>query len=353
MTTSKIQVVKAQGTSLHGTNVSLPDAPFDLRRVKLLSSVNQVPSYIKGVVYWMSRDARVQDNWAMLFAQRLALKNRVALHVCYCLLPKFLDATIRHFRFLLSGLQEVESELKSLNIEFHLLRGAADEVLCDFVKKNYIGAVVTDFSPLRTPLSWVDSFKRNLSQDIPFWQVDAHNIVPLWAASDQLESAAYTIRGKIKGQLKEFLTPFPPVLKHPFSSSEKAELVDWELAESSLQVDRSVGEVAWAQPGTAAAHKMLQHFISNGLRLYGTMRNEPNVKAQSNLSPWIHFGHISVQRCALTIQELRSKYPESVDSWLEQAIIRRELADNFCYYNPNYDNFNGADGWARKTLDDH
>ena len=48
------------------------------------------------------------DNWAMLYAQRLALKMEVPLHVCFCLVPKFLDATIRHYRFILKGLEEVE-----------------------------------------------------------------------------------------------------------------------------------------------------------------------------------------------------------------------------------------------------
>lgn len=43
------------------------------------------------------------DNWALLFAQKLALKNEIPLHVCFCLKPKFLDATIRHYKFLLEG----------------------------------------------------------------------------------------------------------------------------------------------------------------------------------------------------------------------------------------------------------
>lgn len=48
--------------------------------------------------------SHVADNWAMLFAQKLANKNKVALHVCFCLLPKFLEATIRHFKFMLDGM---------------------------------------------------------------------------------------------------------------------------------------------------------------------------------------------------------------------------------------------------------
>jgi deoxyribodipyrimidine photo-lyase len=33
--------------------------------------------------------------------------------------------------------------------------------------------------------------------------------------------------------------------------------------------------------------------------------------------------------------------------------IRRELSDNFCFYQPNYDNINGAKPWAKLSLQLH
>lgn len=44
---------------------------------------------------------------------------------------------------------------------------------------------------------------------------------------------------------------------------------------------------------------------------------------------------------------------QAIDAFLEELIIRRELADNFCYYQPQYDSLQGAWEWARKTLMDH
>lgn len=44
---------------------------------------------------------------------------------------------------------------------------------------------------------------------------------------------------------------------------------------------------------------------------------------------------------------------KSADAFLEELIVRRELADNFCFYQPNYDSIHGAWEWARKTLADH
>ena len=33
------------------------------------------------VVYWMSRDQRIHDNWALLFAQKLAIEQKMPLTV--------------------------------------------------------------------------------------------------------------------------------------------------------------------------------------------------------------------------------------------------------------------------------
>lgn len=62
---------------------------------------------------------------------------------------------------------------------------------------------------------------------------------------------------------------------------------------SSLEVDRSLGEVPWAQPGGAAGMAMLESFIDQRLRIFGTQRNDPNAEALSKLSPWFHSGESS------------------------------------------------------------
>lgn len=64
-------------------------------------------------------------------------------------------------------------------------------------------------------------------------------------------------------------------------------------------------------------------------------------------------GQISVQRVALCVQKYKKQYTESVNAYLEESIVRRELADNFCFYNEHYDSIKGASNWALKTLDDH
>lgn len=303
----------------------------------------------------MSRDQRVQDNWALLYAQRLAFKHKVPLFVCFCLVPKFLEATIRQYGFMLRGLQEVEKELQTLKIPFFLLLGEAKDAIPSLVDELGVGQVVCDFSPLRVPLQWLNKLREKLKSSISITQVDAHNIVPCWEASTKLETAARTIRPKIQGKLSSFLTEFPPVVQHkhhPPSNTFKR--IDWSAADASLQIDRSVHEVDWATAGTAAGISMLESFCNQRLTIYSQSRNDPNQQALSNLSPWFHFGQLSVQRAVLQVRQYRGKHKDSVDAFIEEAVIRRELSDNFCFYNQEgYDSLKGAASWAQETLHLH
>ena len=132
----------------------------------------------------------------------------------------------------------------------------------------------------------------------------------------------------------------------------KVKATDWKKVKRNLQVDRSVAEVDWLGPGEVAARQVLRHFLKNKLAEYGEKRNDPTKDMVSNLSPYLHFGHISAQRVALEVQ----KHPmdeKKKDSFLEELIVRRELADNFCLYNGKYDQFEGFHPWAQKTLNEH
>ncbi|XP_071379392.1 CPD photolyase [Centroberyx affinis] len=327
---------------------------FNKKRLRFISDTQKIKQGSEGVLYWMLRDHRIQDNWALIRAQQLALAENLPLHICVCLVvPKSELSTLRHYSFMLKGLEEVAKECKTLDIQFHLLHGAAGQVLPGFVSDRSLGAVVTDFSPLREPLQWLEDVKKGLPEDIPLIQVDAHNVVPCWVASNKLEYAARTIRGKITKLLPEFLTEFPLVDKHPYTASRTAKPVDWARALTSLQVDRAVGEVEWAEPGSRSGMAMLESFIDMRLKHFATHRNDPNSAALSQLSPWIRFGHLSAQRVTLQVRHSGKNAGESASSFIEELVVRRELTDNFCFYNKKYDSIEGAYEWAQKTLKDH
>ena len=302
------------------------------------------------VVYWMSRDQRVRDNWALLFAQELALRKKVSLGVAFCLVPQFLDGTMRQYGFMLKGLRKVERNLGEKNIPFFLLAGSPGSEIPGFVKRYGVGTLVADFDPLHIKREWKEAVADKVG--LPFYEVDARNIVPCWIASPKREYGAYTLRPKIKKSLPEFLEDFPRLRKHPISWKEKTEKKDWTEVEKTLKVDRSVSEVDWIGPGEDGAQKVLREFLRKKLPLYHEKRNDAAKNGQSNLSPYLHFGHISAQRIALEVKESDTD-KESQEAFLEELIVRRELSDNFCFYDTHYDNFEAFPEWAKKTLNDH
>lgn len=171
--------------------------------------------------------------------------------------------------------------------------------------------------------------------------------------SDKQEYAARTIRNKINSKLEEFLTPFPPVIKHPYSSKQQLKNNEWKTALEDVKIDKTVDEVLWATPGYEGGILELESFLKNRLNTYSSKRNDPVADAVSNLSPWFHFGMISVQRCILEVQKFKKECKQSVEAFMEEAIVRRELSDNFCFYNENYDSMKGAYQWAIDTLEAH
>lgn len=322
-------------------------APINKKRVKALKDgeIKRGP-----ILYWMSRDQRVEDNWALLYAQELAITRKEPLFVAFCLVPSFLNATIRQYGFMLTGLQELEGSLRRKNIPFYVLCGKPEEVILHFVRKHKVGVLVTDFDPLRIKRRWKEVVKRRIN--IPFHEVDGHNIIPCWILSSKQEFAARTIRPKVWRALPEFLEEFPKLRRHPYQGGSGDSKVDWLHVNQSLEVNLSVHELHGIRAGTSEAQKVLKHFLDHKLSRYNQSRNDPNLDGQSNLSPYLHFGRISAQRVALEVQNSKTD-PASKEAFLEELIVRRELSDNFCFYNNNYDTVEGFPAWARKTIIEH
>lgn len=302
------------------------------------------------VVYWMSREQRVNDNRALLFAQEQALEQKKPLVVIFCLVPRFLEAALRQYAFMLRGLAEVEQDLTVKEISFRLLMGEPDVEIPKFVKKYKAAALISDFDPLRIKQEWKSKVMAKVA--VPFYEIDAHNIVPHWIASPKLEYGAYTLRPKIQRLLPEFLYEPRKVLKHPVQWQESVGKVDWQKALKHLRINRKIPEVSWIKPGEKAARRMLRAFIKQKLTSYPEERNDPTLDRQSNLSPYLHFGQLSALRAALEVRA-SSASPEAKEAFLEELIVRRELSDNFCFHNAHYDNIKGFPEWAQKTLDAH
>ncbi|KQJ96348.1 hypothetical protein BRADI_3g22580v3 [Brachypodium distachyon] len=315
------------------------------------------------VVYWMLRDQRLVDNWALLHAASLAAAAAAPLAIAFSLFPKpfLLSARRRQLGFLLRGLRRLAADAAARRLPFFLLIGGPTEIP-GLVHRLGASALIADFSPLRPVREALDAVVGELRRDdagVAVHQVDAHNVVPVWAASGKLEYSAKTFRSKVSKVLDGYLVDFPGLPEVVPWDGELPEDIDWDvLIDRVCREAENVPEIDWCEPGEAAALETLlgskDGFLTTRIKNYDMDRNHPTKpKALSGLSPYLHFGHISAQRCALEAKKCRHLSPKSVDAFLEELIIRRELADNFCYYQPHYDSLAGAWEWARKTLKDH
>ena len=313
------------------------------------------------VIYWMSRDQRVNDNWALLHAAELASELETRVIVAFALTDNFPGATIRHYGFMLRGLEEVAVKLYEKNIPFIISAGNPAEVIASLVKNTKAGAVVTEFDPLKIKRVWKNELLKKI--DIPLIEVDAHNIVPCRAVSEKQEFGAYTIRPKIKKLISEFMEEYPEVPFNPGAIEERSggsaavqpiEPALWKRLKKDLctTVSTDAEEVDWLVPGEDGAKALFKNFLETRFAKYDEGRNDPNEEAVSGMSPYLHFGHLSSQRIALEILKNFTKN-RNTEAYLEELITRKELSDNFCHFNHNYDSFEGFPDWAKKTLNAH
>lgn len=299
------------------------------------------------VVYWMNRELRLADNWALLHAQDTARAHDRKLHIVYNIVPNYLGGGRRQWEFKKVALQEIEEGAQKKGISFSVVLGEEKE-LEDFFHKQKAAYIVTDFCPLRISQKWVKHIASSVS--VPFDEVDAHNIVPCWIASPKQEFAAYTFRPKIRKALGTYLEDFPQLATMPHEV--KRTPVNWNHLEQLLTLNEKILPVDWIHAGEKAAHHALKKWVEGKIVGYDEMRNDPNAEAQSNLSPYLHYGMIAPQRVALAVKHAEAPMKDR-EAFLEELIVRRELSDNFCLYNPHYDSEEGFPEWAKKSLKEH
>jgi len=339
--------------------------PFQNERTRVLTkdSINP-PSNDGDIVYWMQRDMRVKDNWALLVASHFSKSLSSRLRIIYILpppesLPQ--QWTERYVTFLYEGLENVHKECKELSIEFNVLFPKKDNSEAETLLENACTSklVVCDFSPLKhNRFSKEEASKLLNTKDIPLYEVDAHNVVPVWHACDKRQVGARTIRPRINKLLPKFLCAFPELSVYSsYQNNVVTELASLNEVLEYTEADRSVKPLHNVKGGTESGMNQFQTFLNKGLKVYDTKRNDPNFpEACSSMSYWINFGHVSFQNLALILKkDIYSKtYRNGTDGFIEEGIIRRELSDNYVFYTPNkYDSLEGAAEWAQQTLQIH
>jgi deoxyribodipyrimidine photo-lyase len=302
------------------------------------------------VLYWMQQAQRAEFNDALEYAIDQANALTLPVLVVFALAP-YPDANCRHYRFMLEGLRETRNRLAARGIDFCIRSGAPETVIPALARQAAL--LVGDVGYLPVQRTWRTAVAQQVA--CPFTLVETDAIVPLAEVSDHAEYAARTLRPKMHKKL-------PLFLKRP--RARKVAIPSLQLAKDSLSLDNpdalchalgaddSLPPAEHPPGGAATANRLLQHFLAHRLADYATEASDPVLDATSRISPYLHFGQISALDIALRVGKTDAPRA-ATDAFLEQLIVRRELALNACWFTPDRDRYEALPDWARATLAHH
>jgi photolyase PhrII len=346
------------------------------------------------VLYWMQTTHRAHDNFALNFAIEQANGLNLPLQVYHGLRHDYPWASDRFHTWILQSVVDLYDDFEALGINyaFWLSRGRGQftqwpagiagipvsgdtgpsskesdpdwSPLVSLARRAAL--VVTDFYPTFIVPRQIRGLRKKV--DTPVIAVESATLVPM-AFHQKEHSTARGIRPVLMDALEHYLWPAPaPELKVRRKVEvgfecvlEKAarrpggeRTIDSQIAAlvAGCDVDHSVPPSPMFRGGSRAGRARLQKFLETGLPQYADGRNDPNnLEAVSRLSPWLHFGNLSIHEILLAAREAGPAAHYS--KFLDEALTWREVSHNFCYFNPKHRTVEGIPKWARDQLTAH
>jgi deoxyribodipyrimidine photo-lyase len=308
------------------------------------------------LLYWMQAAPRAADNPALQYAARQADLLGLPLLCAFGLTPRYPEATLRHYVFLLEGLAETAAALQALGIRLAVLLEEPDRAALRLGRRAAM--IVTDRGYLRHQRAWRETVAAEAA--CPVVQVEGEAVLPVEQVSAKAEWAAASFRPKVRRLLAEYApwadaggtrpapraaprAPRPPRRDSLGLRLEAQVLGASELAEGPaapvlkrLKPDPEVPPVEGLRGGTSQALARLRRFVRGPLAEYHLAVDDPGTNLQSGLGPYLHFGQISPLTVARAVAGARGVQEGARQAFLEQLIVRRELSLNMVHYDPAY-----------------
>jgi deoxyribodipyrimidine photo-lyase len=322
-----------------------PVDPFAVRVTRAGGDENRRGEF---VLYWPQSARRLRANLALEHA--IARANALGLPVVVyeALRPDYPYANERIHSFVVEGVAQNrrDADLRGLRYLFFLPR--TREEARGVVRRLAARArlVVTDDYPTGIVRDQTRAFAARTPVALEL--VDGNGILPMRAMPKE-QYAAKQFRDRSYRVVDRHWTPLRDAEARQFFAGTLE--VDETLHPlAACEIDHSVAPVA-TRGGRDAALERLDAFVQDGLPRYAARHNQ-SAKHTSGLSPYLHFGHLGAHELVERI--LASGAPEEdVDAFLEQAVIRRELSFNLCFFNEQHASLAALPEWASRTLDAH
>ena len=354
-------------------------------RIRVLNEQN-CDSRADYVLYWMTNCRRTTRSFALDRAVEWALELDRGLLVLEALRCDYDWASDRFHRFILDGMADNASAMQ----------GRAGVTWYPYVERQpgegrgLISALAQNAAVVITddyPTFFIPSMVTAVQSRIPvrFEAVDGNGLVPMRATSRAYPSA-YTFRRYLQKALPVQLGLVPacspvdrlagiqaPAVQDSIGSrwpSASAELLAGGPELAQLPLDHSVGTVP-LHGGERAAFGRLEMFLGQRLSGYADDRNHPDEETESGLSPYLHFGHISVHTVLQRLAEHQEWTPSFEDrptngkrtgwwgmtpeaeAFLDQLVTWRELGFNMAANRSYHRDYESLPEWAAATLESH
>ncbi|MBP6670649.1 MAG: deoxyribodipyrimidine photo-lyase [Gemmatimonadales bacterium] len=355
------------------------------------------------VLYWMQTTMRAHDNFALNYAIARADELGLPVLVYHGLRHDYPWASDRFHTWILESVADLyaDFEAKGIQYAFWLDRargeytewpagrrttGSGKREAGSGTARSTSGSrfprpdsptplvalarraalVVTDYFPTFIVPRQLRGLREKV--ETPVIAVDSCTVVPLRYHQKE-HSTARGIRPVLMEALPHYLWPvanpeprvrarvpleFEPTVIRDTGSGQREAGTGRSIAEvvAGCDVDHGVPPSTTFRGGTRAGRARLADFLKTGLPRYTEDRNDPNQPdAVSRLSPWLHFGNLSIHEILLAVQ--RTGPGDQVAKFLDEALVWRELAHNFCHWNPKHRTVEAIPGWARQQLSDH
>jgi deoxyribodipyrimidine photo-lyase len=357
-------------------------------RVGDLGEPKRPPSKGEYVLYWMVAQRRARWNFALQHAAWHAERLGKPLVVLEALRLDHPHASERFHHFVIDGMADNAARFAAASVRYlaYVERepGAGKGLLAALATRACI--VVSDEFPSFFLSRMQISAARQISA--PLELVDSNGIIPLRAA-DSAFVTAHAFRRWVQQHGAEHLaimpvadplraltsTPkarLPAVVRERWSFARTSELARERSFVAELPIDHAVAR-APARGGSVAGEQRMQSFVDEQLDGYLEDRNHPDRDATSGLSPYLHFGHVGAHQLVAMVLDredwdlgrlgdaraLRGGrtgwwgVSATAEAFLDQAVVWRELGQQFCWHTPNYAEYASLPGWARTTLAEH
>ncbi len=326
---------------------------YNFSRIRYVNGheFNQKGSYVH---YWMQIYRRLDYNHALNYALACSERWQKPLVLYEGLKLNYPWASQRLHQFILQGMLDNKETAKKLGLNYWPFVETPDDSgrgLLRKLAKDAVAVVTDDF-----PAFIIPGHTSALADktDTPVIAIDGNSLVPLSLLGKPISAAAH-LRPRVHkafAEAWEHRSGLRPEIPKGAKKKVDPAFDLWDTKDlgkfiETLPLDKSVPPIKETPGGATEAKNRLIRFLNKRLPRYAEDRSQPlppEESPASGLSPYLHFGHISIEEIVQRVLETTGDWSledlshensgkregffcndANVNSFLDEAIVWRDV----------------------------